>query len=293
MKMEGNNSRQTLPVSVVIATLAGAELEQTIQYLRNGLSVPGEILVCIPEGVTPQANIVEDECVRIVWTPCRGQVAQRAIGLTQAKSDYVMQMDDDVVLSETSIGLLYDAFVKLGPRNAVSPLFMNADTQEYLTQYERSIKGFVKSLMASLIGGAPWGHRRMGKVDKAGIPYAVDRRFVSANALVEAQWVPGGCVICHRDDLVLENYYPFAGKAYSEDVIHSLLWRRKGVRLWVASNVSIATHLAPMPATFKSISADHQARLHVVALNDGHAWRCRLWFVLSLMRLSLRSLFRK
>lgn len=284
---------QNLSLSVVIATLAGKELEQTIRYLRNGLSVPAEILVCIPENFTPQANIVEDECVRVIWTPCRGQVAQRAFGLAQAKSDYVMQMDDDVVLSETSIGLLYDALVKLGPGNAVSPLFKNAATQEYLTQYEKSIKGFLKSLMSSLIGGAPWGHRRMGKIDQAGIPYAVDRRFVSAKALVETDWVPGGCVICHRDNLVLENYYPFAGKAYSEDVIHSLLWRRKGVRLWVASNVTIATHLAPMPATFKSISADHQARLHLVALSDGHAWRCRLWFILSLIRVSLRSLFRK
>jgi glycosyltransferase involved in cell wall biosynthesis len=293
MKTEGNNSWQTLPVSVVIATLAGKELEQTIQYLRNGSVVPAEVLVCIPQDVTPQANIVEDEYVRMVRTPCRGQVAQRAFGLAQAKSDYVMQMDDDVILSETSIALLYGALVKLGRGNAVSPLFKNADTKEYLTQYEKSIKGFLKSLMSSLIGGAPWGHRRMGKIDKAGIPYAVDRRFVSANAWVEAEWVPGGCVICHRDDLVLENYYPFAGKAYSEDVIHSLLWRRKGVRLWVASNVSIATHLAPVPATFKSISADHQARLHVVALSDGHAWRCRLWFILSLIRVSLRSLFRK
>lgn len=288
-----NNSGQVLPVSVVIATLAGKELEQTIQYLRNGLSLPAEILVCVPEDVTPQANIVEDECVRVVWTPCRGQVAQRAFGLAQAKHYYVLQMDDDVVLSETSICSLYDALIKLGPGNALSPLFKNADTQEYLTHYEKSIKGFIKNLMASLIGGAPWGHRRMGKIDKAGIPYAVDRRFMSANALVETEWLPGGCVICHRDDLVLENYYPFAGKAYSEDVIHSLLWRKKVVRLWVATDISIATHLAPMPTTFNSISADYQARAYVIALSDGKLWRSQLWFVLSLMRVSLRNLFRK
>lgn len=291
--MSMTRQSQNLSLSVVIATLAGKELEQTIYYLRNGESVPAEILICIPEDVTPQLNIVEDECVRVVWTPCRGQVAQRAFGLAQAKSNYVLQMDDDVILSETTMGLLYESLVRLGPGNALSPLFKNADTQEYLTRYEQNIKGFFKSVIASLIGGAPWSYRRMGKIDHSGIPYAIDRRFTRGASLVEAEWLPGGCVICHQADLVLDNYYPFTGKAYSEDVIHSLLWRKRGVRLWVASDISIGTHIAPMPATFKSILADYRARAYVVVLNDGNIWRCRIWFLLYFMRVSLRSPFRK
>jgi hypothetical protein len=290
--MSLSTQKTILPVSVVIATLGGGELESTLLHLRNAASVPDEILICIPQNVTPQASITEDACVRILWTPCRGQVAQRAYGLARTRNTHVLQMDDDVILSTHALADLYQASLKLGIGNAVSPVYKHAVTNDYLTCYKNDLSGLLKSLSAYLIGGARWGYKRMGKIDRAGIPYAIDPGLINnaRDSLVETDWLPGGCVICHQSDLVLDNYYPFAGKAYSEDVIHSVLWRQHGVRLWVAADIAVHTHLVAMPSTLKSILADYRARVHVIQLNGGSVWRCRIWFFVYALRKMLAKL---
>lgn len=270
-----------LPVSAVIATLGGPELEKTVAILRRGLYVPDEILVCVPAGMTIEASVQEDSGLRILRTPCKGQVAQRAYGLAAARNLYVMQLDDDVHLTEHSLEQLFAELNALGPGNALAPLLRNCVTGQYLTRYTDDLIGLVKNLSASLLGGAPWGAARMGQIDPSGIPYAIDRDYCDGASLVETQWLPGGCVICHRVDLVTHNYYPFAGKAYSEDVIHSVMWRRRGVRLWVAPNITVSTDVTGLPSTISDIYAEYRARAFVVKLIGGSLFRCRLWFVMA------------
>jgi hypothetical protein len=275
---------KSLPVSVVIATLGGSELEKTVAILRRGLYVPDEILVCVPAGMTIEACVQEDSGLRILRTPCKGQVAQRAYGLAASRNLYVMQLDDDVHLTEHSLEQLFAELNALGPGNALAPLLTNCVTGQYLTRYTDDLTGLVKNLSASLLGGAAWGAARMGQIDPSGIPYAIDRDYCDGIIPIETQWLPGGCVICHQADLVTENYYPFSGKAYSEDVIHSLWWRKRGVRLWVAPNITACTDVVDTPSTIKGMYAEYRARAHVVKLAGGSLFRCRLWFVLSGVR---------
>ena len=46
------------------------------------------------------------------------------------------------------------------------------------------------------------------------------------------EWLPGGCMLHHKEHLVLFDYYPFKGKAYLEDLFHSNLLRKEGVTLF-------------------------------------------------------------
>lgn len=280
-----------LPISVVIATLGGKCLEETLSRLRNGSAAPDEILICVPVGVATEAHLVEDSCLQVVRTPCRGQVAQRAYGLAMVRNLFVLQMDDDVGLPSSALIDLFDLCDRVGAGNAVAPLFTHCKSGEYLTTYRDDFRGYLQSLSASLIGGALWGARRMGRIDRAGIPYAVDKAHCHGEKLVETEWLPGGCVICRKEDLVLDNYFPFPGKAYSEDVIHSLLWRKRGVSLWVAPEISVCTHVEPISATLKHIRADYQARAFVVNLIGGSLFRCRLWFVTFFLRRLLARCF--
>lgn len=278
-----------LPVSVVIATLGGRDLEATLVRLRSGSRVPEEIMLCIPQGIVPEARFQEDDCLHVLWTSCRGQVAQRALGLAQVRNPFVLQMDDDVMLSPTALEQLFDVCSDATQPMAVAPLFKLCETGQYLTRYRSNLKGFLQSLSATVIGAAPWGARRMGRIDRSGIPYAVDPDYCNA-PLVETEWLPGGCVLCRREHLVCENYYPFPGKAYSEDVIHSVLWRQRGVRLWVAPHIECCTHVVPMPATSSGILADYRARAHLISLNGGSLLRCRIWFALFVVRQRLAGL---
>lgn len=264
-------------VSVVIATLGGSFLEHTLELLNKSSLRPHEILICIPEPEASKFNVALPDNVRIITTPKRGQVAQRAYGLELVNYEYVMQMDDDVFLKPDTIGLLIDAIQMAGHSCAVAPLFKNIKTGDYLTRYRNNLKGIFKNLLATLIGGAPWGKRRMGLIDKAGIPYAVDHSFCNMETMVSVKWVPGGCVLTRRVDLVTEDYFPFEGKAYSEDVMHSLIWRRKGVRLFIVPGVAVSTHIDHLPLSSAAIRADFEARKHVVSMMSGSFWRCRIW----------------
>jgi hypothetical protein len=69
-----------------------------------------------------------------------------------------------------------------------------------------------------------------GSVYLSGNPEGVD--FEGDHNFIESQWLYGGCVLHRKNDLVLENFFPFKGKAYCEDLIHSAVLRNKGIKLF-------------------------------------------------------------
>ncbi len=275
---ESHCKQELYSLSVVIATLGGETLADTIAYLNSGEKIPAEILVCIPEEDSFRAEKLSQENVKIVKTPCRGQVAQRAYGLQRACQPLVLQLDDDVWLKPEDLGMLVQTLEQLGRGHALAPLFKLLSTGQYATEYTRGISGKLQSLYASLICGAPWGVKRMGVISPAGIGYGVDRRYCGPG-LFETQWLPGGCVICHRDDLVTEDYYPFAGKAFVEDLVHSVLWKKQGTRLWMHLDASGTTSVASIPFNWQTEKAMLRAHEYVVELIGGNNWQLRLWHV--------------
>jgi GT2 family glycosyltransferase len=271
-------------VSVVIATLGGEFLELTLSSLNSGSIVPSEILICIPNPEISNLIIDLPNNARLVEVPSRGQVAQRSYGLGQASGELVLQLDDDVLLQRESLQLLIEAIENTGSSSAVSPIFINCKSGKYLTEYRTDFRGILQSIYSALIGGASWGARRMGTIDRSGIPYAIDARFCNGMNLVPVDWLPGGCVITRRENLVLDNYFPFKGKAFCEDVIHSLIWRARGVSLWIAPNLAVCTHISAINYSLSSAIEDYRARVVVVSMNNGSLFRCRLRLLLVILR---------
>ena len=73
-----------------------------------------------------------------------------------------------------------------------------------------------------------------GKIAKSGINYGINKiSLKKEEGCVSVDWQPGGCILHKRSNLIKENYFPYRGKAYSEDLIHSYLLRKKGVKLLV------------------------------------------------------------
>lgn len=276
-------NREFYPLSVVIATLGGDTLTGTIEHLNQGAVIPAEILVCIPEDESSRVDSLSIQNVKVIITPCRGQVAQRAYGLRCVSQSLVLQLDDDIVLRPEDLRMLVQELVRLGHGHALAPLYRHLSTGRYITEYPRGVTGWLQSLYAFLICGAPWGARRMGVISPVGIGYGVDQQYCGPS-LFETQWLPGGCVICHRDDLVTENYYPFAGKAFTEDLVHSVLWRKQGVRLWALPSASCMTTVASMPFSWHTMKEVMKAHGHVVKLIGGKAWRLRLWHIVHISK---------
>ena len=280
---ETHYKQELYPLSVVIATLGGETLADTILYLNSGEKIPAEILVCIPEEDSSCAENLSMKNVKIIKTPCRGQVAQRAYGLQRACQPLMLQLDDDIVLRPDDLRLLVQKLGQLGHGHAMAPLFRLLSTGQYVTEYHAGVSGWLHSLYASLICGAPWGIKRMGVISPAGIAFAVDPRYCEPG-LFETQWLPGGCVICHREDLVTEDYYPFAGKAFCEDLAHSVLWKKQGTRLWMHLDASGRISSDPMPFNWKTKKAIFRAHEYIVKLIGGNYWQLRLWHVVHIFK---------
>jgi hypothetical protein len=267
-----------LPISVVIATLGGDVLKDTITHLNQGTVAPAEILVCIPETEAGNADCVSAvRNVRVIKTPCRGQVAQRAVGLEMAMHTYIMQIDDDVILPSTALKGLFDILIAKGPGNVVAPFFRIQPNGEDGTCYHKGIRSFVRNCYSTLVCGAAFGRKRLGRISSSGIGFGVPMND-GPERVIESEWLPGGVAVCHKTDLITYNYYPFPGKAFSEDLIHSILWRRRGCRLWTALDVSAMIDVSFESFVWKSVMGRYRAHAYVANLAGGRVWRTRLWF---------------
>jgi hypothetical protein len=282
-------THSTHPVSVVIATLGGDSLAGTLQCLNRGSSVPAEILICIPVAEAPRVAGLAGGNVRVLATSCRGQVAQRAEGFRQCTQNLVLQMDDDIVLEHEHLHAMIESLLQLGPGNVVAPIYRDLTTRRCLHTYAQGGIGRVQNFYAWLLCGARWGVRRMGTVAPAGVSYGVDEVLCTQDK-VQTEWVPGGCTLGFREDLITDNFFPFPGKAYCEDLIHSRLRRERGTRLWVLSRVYCMTPAAPpQQFTWASMRADLRVRRHVVRIFGGSTWRLALWFIADVLRRAAAS----
>jgi hypothetical protein len=274
------HQRPCYKVSVVIATLGGDSLISTLQGLSLGELVPEEILICIPEQEAHRVATLNGPNVKVVVTSFRGQVAQRAHGLKLACHPYVLQMDDDIALEKTTLSSLCQALERIGPGTAISPSYRYCKSRMSAAVYKKGLKGFMQNCVATMICGARWGTGRMGTIAPCGTAYGIDPDLCGDIDSVNVEWLPGGCVLCMRQDLVTDNYFPFPGKAYCEDVIHSVLWRRKGVSLFILAKIYCCIDAVVPIDDSQAIKADYRARKYLVDLNGGSRWRCLLYTLL-------------
>ena len=268
-----------LPISVVIATLGGDVLRNTVEQLNRGTGLPTEILICIPESDAANAECISEIAnVLIIKTRCRSQVAQRAVGLLKARCPYVMQLDDDVILPPDTLKGMLDVLIAKGPSNVVAPFFCVQPSGEDATCYRHGLLGFVASCYYTLICGASFGKRRLGRIAASGIGFGIPMSSGTMR-IVESEWLPGGVTICNKEDLIMGNYYPFPGKAFSEDLIHSVLWRQKNCRLWTVLDISALVDVTVESFACKSVIERYRAHAYVAKMVRGSVWRTRLWLV--------------
>jgi len=272
-------TKKVLPISVVIATLGGDVLKSTITHLNQGEAVPAEILICIPEVLSANGdNVATISNVHIIKTPCHGQVAQRAFGLEMASYTYVMQIDDDVILPPDTLKVLLEALLSKGIGNVVAPFFRIYPSGEEGTQIAKGFSGFLRKCYATLVCGAPFGNERFGKIASSGIGFGVPMTS-DTQRIVESEWIPGGVSLCHRVDVITSDYYPFQGKAFSEDLIHSILWRRQGCRLWTVLDAYAMIDVTIESFAWKSVIGRYRAHAYVAKMLGGNIWQTRLWLV--------------
>ena len=266
-------------LSVVIATLGGDSLKRTIESLNSGTIVPDEIVICIPMNEASRAEKFHAPNLKILKTTVRGQVAQRAAGFANVKNSFVMQLDDDMIVHYRCIEHLL-CNVQLEKRMAVAPVLVDFETG--LSAYRTPPKNaYFSSLYYWMQNGAA-GYQP-GSVYLSGTPEGVDP-WSQDQSLIEVQWLAGGCVMHRRENLILENFYPFSGKAFYEDIIHSYHLRSNDIRLAIDPKAICSLELTPLtnlsPKEFiGSLISEFKVKKYYFQISSQHSYRIYFFYV--------------
>jgi glycosyltransferase involved in cell wall biosynthesis len=278
-------------ISVVIPTLGGEQLFETISSLNSGSLVPLRIMVCIPEHSELQASFLDQDNVEIIRTRVRGQVAQRAVGLGMAKTEFVVQLDDDIRVEHDCLAQLVKSSKRLGPSSVVSPAFIIPLSGESL--YRIDFTSFFKKCYFHFLNGKD-GYRP-GTITRAGTTLGIDCSKIESTEC-ESEWLPGGCVLHYLTNVITDNYYPFDGKAFSEDLYFSRLAAMKGLKLYISRDSRCVVD--PMPTIekqglgefFKGLSGDFRARSLFVKETGRSLPRMYSFYLLHILKYFTRKL---
>jgi len=278
-------------ITVVIPTLGGESLQETIMQLNKGAMIPEEILVCIPKEESFNKDILSWTNVKTIKTECRGQVSQRIVGFEKAKTRYVMQLDDDVIVDQHCLEYLLETIKSNGHKVAVAPSLIDLSTKKSV--YKKPNRNqLIESIYYWLMNGSS-GYQP-GKIDKSGTPIGVDAQNNSSKPS-ESEWLAGGCVMHYRTNLVLENYFPFKGKAFSEDVIHSLKLKNKGIKLLIEPKAVCFLEIDPVTTysfleLLLNMKSDLKVRKYYMEMTSSKSIRMYLYYAACIISYSIKKI---
>jgi len=248
-------------ISVVIPTLGG-NLDIVINSLNSGTVIPSEIIICLPDRSYSIDDLSRYSNILIVYSGRKGQVIQRIYGFTKSKNEYVMQMDDDVYVDKYCLEFLEKHMLEVD-NASMSPVLYDSKSKNPITCKKKMSK--LMSLYYYLINGGS-GYKP-GAITLAGTNFGFHPSYVNGdNKLFEVEWQPGGCVLHKKESLILNDYFPYKGKAYSEDLIHSHLLRLSKKSLYVAIDAKCMTNIPPKISLFRELYNDYKARLYFVKI---------------------------
>lgn len=263
-----------------MATLGGDSVIRTIEALNSGTIKPDEIIICIPEKEAPRVTKLPFDNITVIITKCRGQVAQRAIGFQKASNKYVMQIDDDIIVENKCIEKLLGTYRKGDNSITVAPAFINISTGESV--YVKPVRNkMLDKIYYWLVNGSK-GYQP-GRIDKSSCPVGVDPKCENTE-IVRVDWLAGGCLMHRKENLVLDNYYPFSGKAFCEDIIHSHLLKKKGVSLLVNTEAVCRLEIIPsksyvLSEFVRNLVADYRARKYFAQISGRSVIRMNIFYL--------------
>ena len=261
-------------MSVVIPSLGG-DLSKTLDSLNSGTVKPDEIIICVPNKSHSVKDLAIYKNIVVVYSEKYGQVYQRICGFKVANGDNILQIDDDVVVSSDCLELLMLSMINSQGTVAVSPCWFNLANSEPLHQCKQT--GILMSSYYWLLNGVR-GYSP-GEVSLAGTNFGVNPKEVHGE-IINVDWQPGGCILHNKEDTILENYYPYNGKAYSEDLIHSFLLKKSSISLFVVNRAKCSTKPSPHLKATNEMYRDFKARLYFTKMAN-----------LSIVRMCLHYIF--
>ena len=276
--MNSNLNINKIKFSVIIPSLGALILKETIDSLNKSTVIPDEIIVVIPEEYKENLSYISYSNLFFEFVSFKGQVAQRIHGFKMAKNEFVLQLDDDIELDKNCIFNLIKSLMELGPGCAVGPSIFYKYTKNSAFSLGKGFPKMLLDLNSFLFSGSCWGTKRMGTISKNGVGFGFDNHYV-LNAVNKSDWLAGGAVLHFNSGLIFDNYFPYIGKAYGEDLIHSVYLVNSGIKLYNVNSAICYIEKPVLNAENYSLFSDYKSRLYLNELRGISKFRVHFWYV--------------
>ena len=274
-------------ISVVIPSIYEKSLFKTLNSINKSSLTPKEVIIVLPtqlKDIIDIKKLSKYKNIKIEFSKKKGQVQQRIHGFKIASQPYVLQLDSDIVVKKKTIELLYK-FIKSKKNVSVSGYIFNTNKttikKDFLNKY------FNYLLFHGEIQPKP------GTVSQLGIPFSFGNNDFKEE-ITEVDWVQGGIVLHQKRNLIFKNYFKFSGPAYCEDVFHSLLLRKKKIRLYLHKNAVCIHNDNPIYKLRYKFLNEYKIRLKLFKiLNNKMYIRFNLWFLFYMVKTNLNFFIKK
>ena len=203
-------------ISVVIPTIGNRDLIPTINSLYSSSIKIDEIIISIPFDVDLDIEITEKFSNLIIYkSRYKGQVAQRIEGFKKSINDYVLQLDDDIILEKNCLELMYN-FIKNNKSAAISAHFHHAVSKNSIYLKEDNLTFSNSFFLSELKYFSNYVYNKIkmgnsnnsiGFISKSG--FETYPNFPDHKEAFISGWIPGGCVMHYKRNLVLSNFFSF------------------------------------------------------------------------------------
>lgn len=215
-------------VSIVIASVGRSSLNRVISKIDSWPSTPKIIIVSLPNNGRVDLAFIPRTPVCFFRASSRGQVLQRVEAFRRVSSRFVLQLDDDISIDYESVLNLGETLL-MDRKFAVGTKIKYDNQKDGVSKGHSSYRTLMKRLEHTIIGSDSKNFFP-GKDTLSGVPILVDSENFPFEQL-EVDYVSGGAMLHYRKNLILQNYFPFEGRADYEDLFHCLALRKSGIRI--------------------------------------------------------------
>ena len=266
-----------MKISIVIPTIGNRNLTDTLNSIYQSSLKAEEVILSIPQDTFLDKNKFNHfKNLKIIKSRVKGQVAQRIEGFKVAKNDIVVQLDDDIILERECLKLML-AFIKKNNNSAVSAHFYDiANRKSIYDKLNTKKYNFLNYIMnGSKVGIS-------GIITRSG--FETYPNFNCDKNVISSEWIPGGCVMHQKKNLVLSNFFSYTGKAYCEDLFHSIALKKNNIKLYYHTKAKAFLEIENIKSNFKiyikHLRADFQIRKKLVEQNKLSKSRMYLVYII-------------
>ena len=280
-----------IPVSIVVPTLGSKHLELCLEKINLSIYLPKEVILVFPKDNLRNTKInfskFKNLKIKLVTSNKKNQVFQRILGFKKSNCKFVMQLDDDILVEKKCIYSLYN-FLKKNNLAAVSPKFKYSNKLSIIYKKPQNfILKFYHWLINSTDGYSP------GKVALSGFNYAEEHKSKGVSI---HEWLCGGAVMHNRKNLILKNYYPYQfSKCFCEDILHSLILRRKGIKLFKYFDAKVSEILegnivikSNKIRTFRNFYSEYLIKKYIVKKFELSKTRLNIYYLIYFFRIFVK-----